>query len=182
MQQLRGVVPARWAVRALLVSMFFGGDRAEAGQKTLSVAADTYLSNKVAGNNFGAATSIYTGTNCGGTPSTPCASTGAMRGVVRFTMPSSLRGRATISRARLQLRTQGLPVGTPAAATVSLYRMGGSSVWTEGSGVGNPMAGTACASAGFGATWNLMNCTGNGWSYNFSGSASSPAACRSSSR
>lgn len=144
-------VDNRWVgVGAALFVLVLGARQTYAGSGSGTFAADSILSNAAPDANFGARTYTRVG---GGTGANW---TGIwLRGLLRFTLPSNLAGRVTITSATLSIPTQALSVG--ASATGNLYRI--FSPWTEGTGSGSMITGTPCGSAGFGATWNRPNCS-----------------------
>ena len=144
--------------------------------RTLAASADTFINSSSPDNNNGASPSIYTGMN---------GQSGMMRGLVRFTMPSELQGRVTVSQVTMTMVTRGLGLtdsNPPTAATAAVRAI--AVAWSEGTGFGDGQmtntVGQPCGSTG--ATWNQPNCTGGtAWSGGTptsaaSGSAAVPAA------
>jgi hypothetical protein len=114
---------------------------------------DTFINSINPSNNNGGSTSIFTGTDGVG---------GAMRGLVRFELPASLQGRATVTSVQLRLTIQALGNGTAGTpAVLSLQAV--TEPWVQGNGAGSSpggfTVGQACGGAVTGATWNQANCT-----------------------
>src|SRR6185503_12402118 len=86
------------------------------------------------------------------------------RGLIRFDMPASLTGRATVTSAQLQMTTIALGGGSAGTkATMSLQALTQS--WVQGTGFANSamtfVVGQLCTT---GATWNQANCaTATNW-------------------
>jgi hypothetical protein len=133
--------------------------RGSALMQSLLPTADTFVNSAVPDNNDGTSPSIFTGET---------GQNGAMRGLVRFTLPPELRGRLTVSRVALTMITRGTGLGDttpPTAAIESLQAV--SVVWQEGVGFGDGTTmntlGQACGTSG--ATWNQPDCAGGApWS------------------
>jgi len=133
--------------------------RGSALMRSLLPTADTFVNSAVPDNNDGASPSIFTGET---------GQNGAMRGLVRFTLPAELRGRLTVSRVALTMITRGTGLGDttpPTPATESLQAV--SVAWQEGVGFGDGTTvntvGQACGTSG--ATWNQPDCAGGApWS------------------
>jgi len=120
----------------------------------LAPSADTFLNSAVPDNNDGTSPSMFTGENGQG---------GLMRGLLRFSLPPGLQGRATVTRVTLTMTTRGTGQGdttAPTAATESLQAV--TIPWTEGSGFGDGTqmntVGQPCGTTG--ATWNQPDCAG----------------------
>jgi hypothetical protein len=141
------------------VACLSGARSAFAGNQVLTASDDTFINAGNPNNNNGASLSFFTGTD---------GRNGVMRGLLRFGLPASLRGRVTITGVQLVMTIQALGDGTAGtAATESLQAV--TQPWIQGNGFGNTVmaytVGQACAGSIVGATWNQSNCAaGTTWS------------------
>jgi hypothetical protein len=136
-----------------------GARSAFAGSQVLTASDDTFINAGNPNNNNGASLSFFAGTD---------GHNGVMRGLVRFGLPASLRGRVTVTGVQLVLTIQALGDGTAGTAAIqSLQAL--TQPWTQGNGFGTGAngftVGQACAGSIVGATWNQTNCAaGTSWS------------------
>lgn len=84
-----------------------------------------------------------------------------MRGLIRFSMPVALQGRATVSNVQLKMTVRALGNGTAGPGAVeSLQAI--SESWVQGNGIGDTpttfTTGQTCGASVSGATWNQSNC------------------------
>jgi hypothetical protein len=136
----------------VVAALVAGEQFAFAATQVLAPSDDTFINSGNPGNNNGASLSIFTGTDGHG---------GIMRGLIRFAMPASLRGRVTVTSVQLVMTVEALGNGgAGTAATESLQAVIQS--WIQGNGIGNTTmlftVGQACGGSVVGATWNQTNC------------------------
>ena len=139
---------------------------AGAGQQTVTADRDAFVISSQTGNNGGGAAHLYVGT------AGASAGSGAVHSFVHLPMPSlspPLDNRVTVTRVRLRLFGMGRGTSytlAQTAGTLTLWPV--ISAWNEGTGSSGSVtgiAGTACGSAGNGATWASPTCSGGGWNF-----------------
>lgn len=140
---------------------------ARAIDQTVGVWEDSHIKSMAPDNAHGVATSIFTGT-----PQQLTTPGSAMRGLIKFYMPTGeygLPGRITVTSARLNLYTKAFARNTapydsfyPVAAFLYLYPI--TSPWSAGGGGGGTSSGTTCTTVG-GANWNNPACGAGAWSW-----------------
>jgi hypothetical protein len=150
------------------IATSLGGANARAGTVALSPSDDTFINSANPSNNNGGSASIFTGTDGVG---------GVMRGLVRFNLPGSLQGHATVTSVQLRLTLRALGNGSAGTgATEALQAV--TQPWVQGNGVGNTAGtltvGQACGGAIVGATWTQTDCSA-GTTWTTAGAAVAPS-------
>jgi hypothetical protein len=128
------------------------GDAPTMLSRILTPSADTFINSGVPDNNNGASSSLFTGVEGMG---------GVMRGLIQFTMPSELQGRANVKQVQLTATLRALGNGTAGPGSVESLQVI-SEAWVQGNGVADArmtfVIGQPCAGTVVGATWNQPSC------------------------
>jgi hypothetical protein len=112
---------------------------------------DTFVNSAYPDNNDGAQVSLYTGND----------GSGVLRSLLRFPLPASFAGRASVNNVQLWLSLLPLVDGTSSSPALETL-MPVTEAWSAGFGLSEDPAlttiGAACTTSNAGASWNARNC------------------------